>query len=218
MLQVLKAIEKDVTRIQVIDKSGRTCWRKPSEVEYGDTPVINGNGDPVLMRGSIGRKPKNQTVKRQPVNEGAADLVKAKERHFKTDKLLKALKRDPESDAVLDIVMMALAEEACSLSFERREAELKGADTSSLSLRRSKILKSIGETWLKRREKIEVGGLDIESQPFQIVFGFLMETLREVMKESGVRQEHVETVFSRLGKRLSSGWKDEAKARIREGK
>jgi hypothetical protein len=212
---LLHGLPPETRRVQVIEPNGKTCWKSPRKVGSNDKIVLNSNGKPVVMLGQPGRKAAKK-VDREPVSEDAAEQIAAKNALMRKDPLLKTIKKDSESDTVLQMVIQSLAEEAASLRFERQEAERRGTETSALSLRRSKILKSIAETWLRKKEKIESGAIDLDSKAFSAVFSLLMETLRTVMDESGVRREQVETVFAGLSKRLSEDWKEEARARMRE--
>jgi len=213
--RVLASLPHDTTRVQVVDEKGKTCWKKPTEVGTQDQIVFNSHGDPVVMKGTPGRKAKPSL---EPVNENVGEIMEAKEEHFKEDELLTAIKDNPEADDVLDIVMVGLAQEAASLEFERREAERQGKDTSTYSLRRANILRATGEMWIKRKEKIEAGMLDMDSPAFEALFGFILETFKDTMTECGLREELMETVFAKLGKRIGDGWKSEAKARMKESK
>ena len=214
-LRVLRNLPEGATRVQVIDDKGKTCWKRPDDVGRLDTIVFNNSGDPVIMRGRPGRKAKPQL---EPINDNVAETVEAKREHLREDALTRAVEDNPESDTILDIVMRELAGEASSLEFERMEAERNGRDTSTYSLRRANILKATGEMWLKRKEKVEAGMLDIDSPAFEILFTFMLETFREAMEDSGMRPELVETTFAKLSKRLEAGWKPEAKARMRGAK
>ena len=51
---------------------------------------------------------------------------------------------------------------------------------------------------------------------FQIVFSFMLETVRGSLEDAGARPEFIETIFTKLSKRLDDGWKEEAKARVKE--
>ena len=213
--RILRGLPQGTERVQVVDSKGKTCWRKVDAVQGKDTILFGNDGNPVVMRGTPGRRKKPQL---EAVNDNIAEVLEAKAEHLKDDDLTSAIAENPDSDSVLDIIMRDLAQEAASLEFERREAERNGRDTSTYSLRRANILKATGEMFIKRREKIESGMLDIDAPVFEVVFGFMLETFREALEESGTRPELIETVFAKLGKRLREGWKQEAKARMREAR
>jgi len=213
--RLLRNVPDGTTRVQVTNSAGKVQWKKPIDVAGTDTLVFNKDGNLRTMQGKPGRKSK---VALQPLDDDIAEIVEAKEEHIETDPLLQVLQNDPESDSVLDMVMLGLAEESASLEFERHEAERHGRDTSTHSLRRSRVLKATGDMFLKRKEQLVANAIDLDSPAFETLFKFMMETFRESMTEANLRPEHVETVFSKLSKRLESGWKEEARARIREGK
>lgn len=213
--RILRNLPQGTTRVQVVNPKGKTAWRKPADVGPQDQIMFNGAGDPVVMRGSPGRKRK---VELEPINDNVAEIVEAKADHMANDELSSAVAANPDADNVLDIVMRELSNEAASLQFERQEAEREGRDTSQYSLRRARILQSVGDMFLKRKEKLDAGMLDIEAPAFEILFSFMLETMRESMVEAGLRPEIIETTFAKLGKRLENGWREEAKARMREGK
>jgi hypothetical protein len=125
-------------------------------------------------------------------------------------------KDNPESDAVFNSLMMGLSTEITSLEFERKEAERKGEDTSNISAKRVRAIKTMTDAWLKKREKVDSGSIDMEGAAFKALFSFTLETVRGAMNDSGMRAEHIETVFAKLSKRLADGWAEDAKARMRE--
>lgn len=212
--RLLRQLPPGTHRVQVLTSRGKTKFKRPEEVEATDKIVINGTGNVVVMRGKPGRKPK-ATV--DPVSDEVRDIMAARETHFTESDLLGAATEDPSGDPVLDYVLRGMAEEVTSLEFEKILAERHGSDTSGLSSKRLRGLKALGETWLKRREKLQAGVIDIESETFKALFSFALETFRESMKDAGIRPEHVETVFTRLSKRLDGpSWKQEAQARMRE--
>ena len=211
--RLLRNLPEGTTRIQVVDSNGKTSWKKPADVDLQDQITLNNDGEPIVMRGQPGRKAK---IALPPADDAVAEIQEAKSEHFRDDPLTTIVAKDPEADEVLNLVMTGLAEEAASLEFERQEAERKGKDTSTYSLRRGNLLKLTGELWLKRRERLQEGHIDMDSPAFQALFSLLLETLKGAMEDAGVRTEHVETTFTKLAKRLNDRWKQEAKARMKE--
>jgi len=127
-----------------------------------------------------------------------------------------AAEATPESAEVLNQVLLAIAEEAASIRFERQEAERNGEETSSLSMRRVMALKAIGDTWIKRKEQIQHAAVDMDSPSFQELFKFISETFSRAMTASGVRQELMDSVFAQFAKMLDDDWKREANSRMTE--
>ena len=110
-----------------------------------------------------------------------------------------------------------MAEEAASIEFEKHEAARHGQDTSTHSTKRARVLKNIADTWLKRKQQIEGGIIDLDSPAFKVLFGYILETFQEAMIASGSRSEQIETIFTKLVSSLSEeSWKQEAKARMKE--
>jgi hypothetical protein len=108
-----------------------------------------------------------------------------------------------------------MSEEAASIVFERHEAERKGKETSNLSMRRINALKSIGDTWLRRKEQLSGKEIDLDSVVFKALFGFIMDTFKESLSESGLRPEMVDTVFAKLGSKLDEEWSSDARNRMK---
>jgi hypothetical protein len=211
----LRNLPDGATRVQVMDAKKKTCWRKVEEVKGDDTLMFGNDGKPVVMRGEPGRKPKPTL---EPASPEAADVMAAKEAHLREDKLIEAVSTDPASEQVLDLLMQQMTLEASSLEFERQKAERHNDDTSSLSVKRARILTSIAEVYLKRREKLAEAAFDLDTPYAEAFVSFLLETVRGTMLDAGMRVEQVESVFAKLGKRLDDGWKLEAKAKMRGAK
>ena len=209
----LAKIPPGAHRVQVIDGLGNTKYKRPAEVLDDDTVCLDASGDPIVaVKGPPGRPKRPEFA---PVSdERIANLLRLKTEHLKTDPLLDTLATNPESSAVLDHVMSGIASEAAHLDFEREVAERLGQPTSQISMRRINALKAVGDSWLKRKEQVASQGMDLESTAFKRLFGFIMETYKEVFEALGQRPELVETVFATLSKRLDDDWKREATKRM----
>jgi hypothetical protein len=210
---ILSSLPSGTTRVQVIDEFGKTRFKSPNDVADTDQIVIGSNGDPIVMSGRPGRKKKPDLA---PANDRVAEQIRAKEIHVEGDDLLDTIRQNPESDGVLDRVMEGLAEEAASLSFERREAERTGTPTSQISMRRINALKAVGDSYLKRKEIMSSGGVDMDSPAFKKLFTYIMDTFRDALIGAGSRPEMVETVFANLSKRLDEDWHKEATKKMTE--
>ena len=211
--RILASLPPETKRVQIIEPSGKQSYKRPEDVDIDtDQIALGADGKPVIMRGRPGRKPK---VHLQPINSNVEEVVEARTEHVEASPLLGAAKDNPEGEAVLNEIIAAMAEEAAAVEFERLEAERHGAPTSNISAKRARILKGMADTYLKRRDKGE-GGVDMDSPAFETVMGFMFETIQEVMKDSGMRKEHIETVFAKLSKVLDDSWKAEAQARMKK--
>lgn len=211
----LSALPVGVVRVQVTDEFGKTVWRAPHEVQDSDKIVLGQNGVPIHMTNQPGRPRK---VPLLPANANVAEMMRQKEDFIEDDPLLHTVATNPEKSEVLDFVMKALAEEAASLGFERKEAERKGEATSQISMRRIGALKAVGDSWLKRKEQISSSGVDLDSPAFKRVFNLITETLGLALADAGLRPEMVETIFAAFSKRvMADEWDREALKRMQEG-
>lgn len=211
-------VPEGALRVRVTDEKGKTCWRRIGDVRAQDTIDLTLQGQPHWMHNQVGRPPVLRSVQdvAPPVNQLVGDLLKVKQANLRTDPVILAAEATPESAEVLNQVLLAIAEEAASLRFERQEAERNGEDTSSLSVRRVMALKAIGDTWIKRKEQIQHQAVDMDSPAFQELFKFISETFARAMVNAGIRQELADSVFSQFAKMLDDDWKNEAKSRMTE--
>lgn len=212
---ILATLPANVTRVQVSDQFGKVKFKKIADILDTDTVLFNGGGTPIVMTGKPGRKTK-------PVMKAGtadiAEMLRAKELAVEEDELLETIKHNPEGSTVLDFVMTGLAEEAASLAFERTEAERKGDSTSQISMRRINALKAVGDSWIKRKEQIANGGVDMDSPAFKRLFQFIMDTFREALEEDvKARPEMIETIFTSLSRRLDDDWTRDAVKKMGEG-
>lgn len=211
-------VPEGALRVRVTDEKGKVCWRRVNEVRDTDTIDLTPQGQPQWMHNPVGRPPTKRAVTdvAPPVNQLVGDLLKVKQANIRTDPVILAAESTPESPEVLNQVLLAIAEEAASLRFERMEAERQGDETSTLSMRRVAALKAIGDTWIKRKEQIQNQAVDMESPAFQELFKFISETFARAMTAAGVRQELADSVFSQFSKMLDDDWKREALSRMTE--
>lgn len=211
--ELLALAPEDATRVRVIDEFGKEKYRKLDEVATTDCIKVKKDGVPVWMTGTPGRK---ANPREYPIaNEAIAEAIRRKDHLLENDQILIATTDQPESSAVLHQVMIALADEAASLKFEREEAERRGDSTSQLSARRARILKDVGETWLKRKTQLSQDSFNPDSAEFEAVFGLISETFKTSMVEAGMRPEMIETVFAKFASKLNDEWKAEARNRVK---
>jgi len=179
-----------------------------------DEILLNGDGAPIVMRGKPGRKRKNELASLSPQ---IGEVEQARTEHISLDPLRRAARKDADGDGVFHALLSAMAEEAASIEFEKHEAARHGQDTSTHSTKRSRVLKNIADTWLKRKHQIEGGIIDLDSPAFQVLFGYILETFKEAMLDTGTRSEHIETIFVKLVSELGNdSWREEAKARMKD--
>lgn len=204
-------------RIKVIDGTGKRYWRKLEEVKNGtDKPELDSDGRPMYMFKPFHKNEQLESLLPPPASPVVGDLIKVKASQIRTDQIVQIIDTNPESPEVLNMALQGLAEEAASLRFERMTAERKGEDSSQLSMRRTQVLKAIGDTWIKRREQMNNRVIDIDSPAFASLFRYISETIARAMEAANVHQDQIDTVFSKLANMLDDGWKQEARNRMKE--
>ena len=214
--RILANLPSGVHRVQVVDASGKQVYKRPDDVDLNtDEIILTNDGTPIVMRGKPGRKPKSAPL--APISPQIGEVTRAREEHIEADCLRQEAAKDAEGDGVINQLLIAMAEEAAAVAFERGEAARHGHDTANLSAKRARILKGMADTWLKRKHAIEGGLIDVESPAFNALFGFILETFKEALNGAGTRPEHIETVFAKLVSALSEeSWKQEARARMKD--
>lgn len=210
---LLTKVPPSAKRIKVRDEKGKTRYRDLSSIADTDVVITNSKGVPIVMRHTPGRKTKADP---QPVNDTIKELVKRKTESIRKDPLRIAVEEDPDSDDVLKEVLKGLTDEVASLIFERAEAERNGKDTSQISVRRIGGLKSVAETWLRRKDQITNKSVDPSSPGFKAAASFILQTMKEAMLASGLRPEMVQSVYAKFGSMTAAdSWEAELKAAIR---
>lgn len=207
----------DWPRVRVLDSDGKIRWRKLYAIEEMDVIETNDDGEPFLMRGSPGRKPRPNL---DAVNDEAEEIMRRKEEEVKLDPIVKIVNEDPDSPLVLNALLAAIAEESASLRSDRREAERRGTDpdtVSSLSVRRINALKGIGDTWLRRKEQVASSIVDMDSPSFAALFGMIIENFTEAMASMGTRPEQIDAVIGEFSKIVDDpSWKVDAQKRMKK--
>lgn len=208
--QILANLPAGTKRVQVVDATGKTRWREPAKVRHNDTIVLKADGTPTVMNTSPGRPGK---VDLKPASDEVGEVRRLKQDAIRNDKLAKQLRSDPDVSP-LPHIMSELAVEITSLKMEREEAERNGEETAMISTRRIKGLQALGDIWVKRAER--TASIDLNGDQFQLLFKFILQTFRETLEDAGLRPEQVETVFTRLGKKLDDpSWGAEARAKMK---
>lgn len=203
----------DWPRVRVTDQRGKQRWRKIEDIIASDT-IDTKKGVPITMKGRPGR-PKKQEV--APVTPLVNELVKMKNEAIQKDPVMKLAEDNPDSPDVLHAVISALAEETAALRFERHEAERQGETSAGLSERRVRALKTLGDTWLKRKELLSASYIDLESPGFMALLELIVETMIDAMEYFEMSSEMVDSIIQQFSKLLSDeGWKQEAKSRMRD--
>lgn len=212
---LLANLPEGVRRVYVMIPTGKQVYKRPEDVDVvHDQIQLANDGTPIVMRGRPGRKKRTKLV---PTNPHVAAVSQARDEHIDQDPLRREAKKDAEGDGVINEIMSAMAEEAAAIEFEREEAARQGHETSALSAKRARVLKGMADTWLKRKQQIEGGLIDMESPSFKALFGLILETFKGAMDDAGARPELVETTFAKLVASLGDeGWKQDARARMKD--
>ena len=213
---ILQNLPAGTRRVQVVEESGKKTYKRPEDVDSAkDEIVMSTKGLPVVMRGKPGRKPKNGTL--QPLTTQIGEVATARDEHMEANSLVQTIRIDAGSESALDAVVVGLAEEAANVEFERIEAQRHGRDSTNISTKRARILKSMADVVIKRQLLNSGGVIDMDGIPFESLFLFIMETFKGAMKDAGIRGEEVEQTFTALVSTLrDSKWKEEAKTRMKE--
>jgi len=220
--KLLDRIYESAERVLVRTASGEDKYRLMPGVdgEYDhrirdtDEIILNKKDVPVVMRKSPGRKKQVSLAPKDPITKA---IVADKTEHLKQDPLLNAVHNDPEGVNVLHEAMKAIVTECASLEFQRIEADRNGKDSAMISNRRIAALTKVGDTWLRRYDQISTKGIDMESQAFHVLFLYIIETFDKVLKDSGVSEDTIKIVFSKLGHVVEDdSWKAEAKSRVQD--
>lgn len=203
--------------MQVMTAKGELKYKAVPDLADTDEIQTNKFGDPVVMKGSPGRKAADVTLQSvaAPANATVAAILQRKAASLAHDPVYCQTQRAPDSPDVLHQVMLGLSEEAASLKFDRDEAARNNESTANLSAKRVQALRAVGDTWLKRMDQMAGKIIDLDAPGFQAVFTLLMETMREAMNGAKLRDEQIETVFAKFAAMINDEWKVEAKNRMK---
>lgn len=211
--ELVAKIPTDAKCVQVLDaKTGKLKYKPVDEIHDLDTIQVNKAGVPITMKKAPGR-PQNVVV--EPATRMAAEIMRMKSDTIAADPILRVAKANPEDPDVLHQIVLALGDEAASIGFERQQAEMNGEKTSELSVRRIAALKSLADTWLKRKDQITTRGIDMGSPAYRTLMKEVLKAFQESLTAAGARPELIETVFSKLGKIMNDNWEAEVKTRIK---
>lgn len=201
-------------RVQVTDSTGKLRWRKIADFQHGSDVLFLNDGNPVFMRGGLGRPP-GVAPARPGAPANLEDQLKIKASQLRSDPIVTVVSTTPDAPEVLSEVLNGLAEESASLRFERAMADQNGQDSTNISIRRVTSLKALADTWLKRKEQLTAGVFNIESPAFRAVLGLVTETFVRAMEDTGIRSEQIEITMSNFSRMFDEKWKDVARERIK---
>ena len=210
---ILNGLSPQVQRVHVLRDDGSQKWVAPADVEDTDLLIFKPDGITPMVMLNVPGRPANP----QAVSAATAQNVTAKSQSVSRDHLVRLATNDPEDPGVLDSVIRGLAEESASLKWEREAAETRGDDTSQYSVRRGRLLTSIGDQWLKRREVSSTRMIDLDGPAFKALFSFMVGTFRDAMLDAGTRQEMVDRTVAKFGAKMGPEWEKAARDAMVQG-
>ena len=201
-------------RILVKNEAGTNSWKKVAEVDPGkDSLVLTKMGQPQFMYREMGvhiSGPVRGPQPREAVDQACVDASVVE-----NDSIRKITEVSPNSVDLLHEIMSGMAEEQAALRAERMMLQKKGIPYGNTSFRRIDGLKTLANTWIKRKEQLLTQQVDLESPAFAAILKFLTETVAEALEEAHVRPEQSQDFFFRLSKKLTTEWKKELKNRMK---
>lgn len=134
---------------------------------------------------------------------------------IKEDPLLKGLMAEDGTFELLDIVIAELAEEGASLKYERIKKEFDDEPTDRISLRRANILKMITDALIQKRNLALNDFVNLKSPQWQVVFGELMDKVRQTFDDLDYSSEQMELFFDKLQNNLE-GFEEDTEMKLKE--
>jgi hypothetical protein len=174
-----------------------------------------GSDLPKVQKVSLQKKEKKRTRGRPPkipilpLDEKVEQLMKDKAKHLSRDSLLAQLEHDSNSIDVLDVAMKQLAQESASLEFEQREAERKGRDPTAISGKRITAIKTVIDTYLKKKDTMLSTSFDLKDKRFQKLFEFWASKIRKCCEKIDMSEEQITILFQVLADEFED-WEKEA--------
>lgn len=213
---VLKLVPADAERVKVRTEIGENKYKTIADLADKDIILTKADGTPIIMKAKPGRSCK---VELTPANDVVAEVIKRQLESMDADAILRAVRANPDSSAVLTKVIEAIGTETAALEFARKELERDGKfkDTPGVSFKRIQGLKALGETWLRRKDQMVERAVDTDSPGFKAAYRFILETLGEAMQDCHIGDEQRQTVFAKYGNMTRDPqWQEEMKRRIRD--
>lgn len=127
-----------------------------------------------------------------------AEELKERVKYVKKQELVKVIREDASTAAVIDAVLLEIAEELSHLKFERRKATQDGKNTANYTVSRINSLRSMAELLLKRKEAALAERLDLKSPRIQKIFEVWMEFFHESMVKSQIPDHVIDLVFQQM--------------------
>jgi hypothetical protein len=162
----------------------------------------------------VSRLPKPKRNKKRPLPAIPTDPIRKKE-YMELDPISRIIRENPESTDVLKEIMLGLADEVSSMSYDRTLAEEKGYPTSIISNRRVSGLKALSEAWLRRKEQVIERDIDLNSPSFRNLLLHIVTTFKISMAEVNIPNSEINQAITKLSQIISTDvWEAEAKRRM----
>lgn len=203
---------EDEVSASILDELDGDLPTRPSDLDLSQRE----SGDHFQQPRPKGTKWGAKLPNPNPDSMGDWELLQQKKDRAIEDDELVAAAANPGGLDFFDMVVQELCREVASLTFERKYFETKGMETNGVSAKKISALKSIAETWVARRKLVVDESLDLKSERFQRVMEYLLQIVRDTMKECGISNAVIVEVFEKLMSNLD-GWEEQAKERAHMG-
>lgn len=208
---------KGCTRVHVVTIGGAKEWHSPDKLPEGCQILLKDGEIPITMDREPGRPKKTDEEKETFVGALIAEKKKRRKQFLKSDLLLRKARHEPDSSDFMDIIMQELAKESASLGFEIEEHQNEGKEVSQISGRRVRVLKDLGDAWLRRQERLKsVGVVDLDTPAMMALFIAYTETLIEVMTSLKFEEEESQVLIAKFSTVIDEEWKSGARKKMKK--
>ena len=217
---IIAGLPSEVRRVKVRTPDGRSRFKAPAEVTEDDVIEVRQDGQPIVTMNQAGRPSSSAQVPSEEQALLLAERQQLVDDHLRRDPVVRGIRRDPDGGEVFVEVLAAMSREVSLLEHQRNELVGKqgifGADATTLTIKRIQGLKLLFEAMSRRREQQQVADLDPTSPGVREIIAAVVEAIREAMLQGGIRQESVQTTFTRAaGIMGSTAWENELRVRVR---
>lgn len=228
------SLNSNTKYVKVVNLRGERVWKKVSELLPEDEYILKEDGSPYQMTHMPGRKKTSKKKEKLPdlsfkeVISGKKkdeskslrkkrleELYQKRKEHLDRSSLVSVVKHSPESLDVLQNIMVGIASEVESMTFDRDLASRNGQETSMISTRIVQGYKAIGDAFLKRQDQIMESELDLSSLVFRNLLKYIMETVKEAMLAVEIPPGEVEAALMKVSEKMNQEtWVLEARKRM----
>jgi len=213
-------------RVKVVSPLGKASYKFIPDIMEEDIIPVRSDGLPHMMFKKPGRPLEMNSVDEdeesppeeipKPSRRLLEQRLREKQELIANDPMVQLLQGNADSASILQMALIALAEEQAALRVDRITAEKEGESGTPYSVRRISSLEKLVNNWIKRKDMYESTSVDLDSKAFGIILGFIVETFHESLMETGVKDEMIEPILNGLARRIGDdNWKIEARSRMR---